>query len=74
MHDEICFVAGVDLAHVGRQFGDREPITDDFLKWVESEDRALVIAWRNSTRRAFFRRSRKIKTNDGSAAFRRSTR
>ena len=39
---EICFVAGVDLAHVGRQFGDREPITEDFLKWVESEDRALV--------------------------------
>ena len=35
----VCFVAGVDLAHVGRQFGDREPITDDFLKWVESEDR-----------------------------------
>ena len=25
-----------------RQFGDREPITDDFLKWVESEDRELV--------------------------------
>jgi len=38
----VCFVAGVDLAHVGRQFGDREPITDDFLKWVESEDRELV--------------------------------
>ena len=38
----VCFVAGVDLAHVGRQFGDSEPITDDFLKWVESEDRLLV--------------------------------
>lgn len=38
----VCFVAGVDLAHVGQQFGDREPITDDFLKWVESEDRELV--------------------------------
>ena len=44
----VCFVAGVDLAHVGRQFGDREPITDDFLKWVESEDQELVnrlVAW-----------------------------
>ncbi|MGH7874699.1 MAG: AmmeMemoRadiSam system protein B [Candidatus Binatia bacterium] len=39
---DVCFIAGVDLAHVGRQFGDREPITEDFLKWVESEDRALV--------------------------------
>jgi MEMO1 family protein len=38
----VCFVAGVDLAHVGRQFGDRDPITDDFLKWVESEDQELV--------------------------------
>ncbi len=37
-----CFVAGVDLAHVGRQFGDSEPVTDDFLKWVEAEDRELV--------------------------------
>lgn len=38
----ICFVAGVDLAHVGRQFGDTEPINDEFLKWVEREDRELV--------------------------------
>ena len=39
---QVCFVAGVDLAHVGRQFGDTEPVTDDFLKWVEAEDRKLV--------------------------------
>ncbi|MDZ4341278.1 MAG: AmmeMemoRadiSam system protein B [Candidatus Binatia bacterium] len=38
----VCFVAGVDLAHVGRQFGDHDPITDDFLKWVEAEDQRLV--------------------------------
>jgi AmmeMemoRadiSam system protein B len=39
---EVCFVAGVDLAHVGRQFGDVEPITEDVLNWVESEDDRLV--------------------------------
>jgi AmmeMemoRadiSam system protein B len=39
---QICFVAGVDLAHVGKQFGDEEPVTEDFLKWVEAEDRQLV--------------------------------
>ena len=39
---QVCFIAGVDLAHVGRQFGDREPITEDFLKWVEVEDQRLV--------------------------------
>ncbi|MGH7852804.1 MAG: AmmeMemoRadiSam system protein B [Candidatus Binatia bacterium] len=39
---QVCFVAGVDLAHVGRQFGDTEPVTEDFLKWVEAEDQQLV--------------------------------
>ena len=39
---QVCFVAGVDLAHVGKQFGDRDPITPDFLKWVEAEDRLLI--------------------------------
>jgi len=38
----VCFIAGVDLAHVGRQFGDREPVTDDFLRWVEAEDHRLI--------------------------------
>ena len=38
----VCFVAGVDLAHVGQQFGDREPVNDEFLKWVEAEDHKLV--------------------------------
>ena len=38
----VCFVAGVDLAHVGRQFGDREPVNDEFLQWVESEDQRLI--------------------------------
>ena len=38
----MCFVAGVDLAHVGRQFGDREPITGEFLQWVEAEDQRLI--------------------------------
>ena len=39
---QVCFVAGVDLAHVGQQFGDREPIDNHFLKWVESEDQTLI--------------------------------
>jgi MEMO1 family protein len=38
----VCFVAGVDLAHVGQQFGDRQPMTPDFLKWVETEDDLLI--------------------------------
>jgi AmmeMemoRadiSam system protein B len=50
----ICFVAGVDLAHVGMQFGDRDPITDDFLKWVEAEDRRLVDRLSALDARGFF--------------------
>lgn len=39
---QVCFVAGVDLAHVGKQFGDVDPVTPNFLKWVEAEDRLLI--------------------------------
>ncbi|MGH7827105.1 MAG: AmmeMemoRadiSam system protein B [Candidatus Binatia bacterium] len=39
---QICLIAGVDLAHVGRQFGDREEVTSDFLKWVGDEDQLLI--------------------------------
>ena len=34
--------AGRDAEFVGRQFGDGEPMTEDFLKWVEAEDRRLT--------------------------------
>jgi AmmeMemoRadiSam system protein B len=39
---QVCLVAGVDLAHVGRQFGDREPVTEDFLTWIAAEDQRLI--------------------------------
>jgi hypothetical protein len=39
---QVCFVAGVDLAHVGQQFGDREPVTEAFLSWVKAEDQRLI--------------------------------
>ena len=38
----VCFIAGVDLAHVGMQFGDKEEVTPAFLQWVEQEDRLLI--------------------------------
>jgi AmmeMemoRadiSam system protein B len=39
---QVCLVAGVDLAHVGREFGDQVPIDEPFLKWVEAEDQKLI--------------------------------
>jgi len=50
----ICLIAGVDLAHVGRQFGDREPIDEGFLKWVESEDHKLIERLAALDARGFF--------------------
>jgi AmmeMemoRadiSam system protein B len=38
----VCFIAGVDLAHVGAQFGDRDTMTPSFLNGVEAEDRRLI--------------------------------
>ncbi len=37
-----CIIAGVDFAHVGRKFGDEQPADEQFVKWVEQEDRALI--------------------------------
>lgn len=39
-----CFIAGVDLSHVGQRFGDPEPLSDSFIEGVEQVDRALLRA------------------------------
>ena len=51
---KVCFVAGVDFAHVGQKFGDKEPLTQDFLNWVESEDRRLIQALESVDHANFF--------------------
>ena len=33
-----CIVAGVDMAHVGRYFGDKEPLSDDRLAYIHRRD------------------------------------
>ncbi len=38
----VAIVGGVDLAHVGPRFGDRDPLTEKMLSWVEAEDRAML--------------------------------
>jgi len=40
----VCIVGGVDLAHVGPQFGDPEPVTMRTLDWLGGEDRAMLAA------------------------------
>lgn len=51
---KVCFVAGVDFSHVGQKFGDQGDLTQDFLDWVESEDKRLIQALENVDHRDFF--------------------
>ena len=50
----VCVVAGVDFAHVGQKFGDPGELTQDFLDWVEAEDRRLIQALENVDPGDFF--------------------
>ena len=49
-----CFVAGVDLSHVGQRFGDEEPLSEAFIADVEATDRALLAAAEGMDAEAYF--------------------
>jgi len=51
---KVCCVAGVDFAHVGQKFGDQGPLTQEFLNWVETEDRRLIQALEKVDHADFF--------------------
>ncbi|RIL09765.1 MAG: AmmeMemoRadiSam system protein B, partial [Proteobacteria bacterium] len=40
---KICFVAGVDMAHVGRAFGDEGGLNEDFMLEIDRRDREYMI-------------------------------
>ncbi len=50
----VCVVGGVDLAHVGPQFGDPAPVTAETLDWLEGEDRAMLAAIEAGDAEAFY--------------------
>lgn len=39
MGDDICYIAGVDMAHFGRKFGDEQELDREKLEWIEERDR-----------------------------------
>lgn len=39
---EVCFVGGVDMAHIGRQFGDAELLSDERLSSQWTDDQMLL--------------------------------
>jgi AmmeMemoRadiSam system protein B len=50
----VCIVGGVDLAHVGPQFGDPDAVTPQTLDWLASEDQAMLSAVEAGDADAFF--------------------
>ncbi len=42
--EKICFIAGVDMAHVGRSFGDEGNLTPEFMQEVAERDRLYLDA------------------------------
>ncbi|MCP5002472.1 MAG: AmmeMemoRadiSam system protein B [Planctomycetes bacterium] len=51
---KICFIASVDLAHVGLRFGDRKAPDEIFLKQLEDEDMHLLKQAENLDAQAFY--------------------
>jgi len=50
----VCFIAGVDLSHVGQRFGDVEDLSKAFLDGVEKTDRKLLNAAAEMDAEAYF--------------------
>ena len=51
----VCIIAGVDLAHVGKRFGDQEPLTDTWLGEIRDADLRLLQHVEHLDSEAFFR-------------------
>lgn len=50
----ICVVAGVDMAHVGRHYGDNFDLTPDFMNQVDQRDRLYMQAIEAGDKRRVF--------------------
>jgi len=50
----VCLIAGVDLAHIGRHFGDEKPLSDAWLQSVREADLDLLRHVENLDAEAFY--------------------
>lgn len=50
----ICFVAGIDMAHVGRHFGDNGALTPDFMEQIAERDRQYLDCIQRQNRKDLF--------------------
>ena len=51
----VCFIAGVDMAHVGTHFGDTTPLTPDVMRCVAERDQRYLRAIENHDTEGLFR-------------------
>ncbi|NIP30974.1 MAG: AmmeMemoRadiSam system protein B [Candidatus Dadabacteria bacterium] len=60
---EICMIAGVDMAHVGKKFGDNIEINNEILEWIEKEDKDCLNHVKNIDPDSFYNSIEKNKDN-----------
>lgn len=53
--DKVIVIAGADLAHVGKKFGDKEAVNDSTLRWIKERDSLSIESSANLDAEAFFR-------------------
>lgn len=51
---KVTFIAGVDMAHVGQHFGDREKLSPEFMQQIETRDHEYLRALTTQNKRALF--------------------
>jgi MEMO1 family protein len=51
----VCIVTGVDMAHVGRAFGDEELLSDEFMSNVRQRDQEYLTALEHRSKEELFR-------------------
>ncbi|MFM1847974.1 MAG: hypothetical protein RL417_1448, partial [Pseudomonadota bacterium] len=52
--DRVCFLSGVDMAHVGQQFGDTRPLTPAFMEQIAERDHQYLECIYRQDKRALF--------------------
>ncbi len=59
--ESVHLIAGVDLAHLGKRFGQEVEVTDQFLQWAQEEDQKMLDMVLAGNGEAFYNHIRKEK-------------
>lgn len=51
----VCIIAGADLSHMGRKFGDEEELSDNFIEKTRTKDHEMLDRAASGRSEAFFR-------------------